>query len=235
MSDATRPIPGRFDLGFFGAITASLSHEINNVLAIINELSGLMDDLLAVASQGGSLDPDRFKKTVERIANQVNRGKNHVRHLNRFAHTVDDARTQMDARELFEHIVVVCQRFATLRKVTMNSEQPEQPVPLQGSPFDLQHVIYRGIDVALRSSAQDTSFTVRLEAANDGARVLFTGQDPVQDAQPVQDALLLLRKLSESSGGALEATLETGKPLELVLSLPGALRSLAFSADLSQE
>ena len=42
---------------FFGAITASLSHELNNVLATIKELSGLLEDLVhAVKPERGARD-----------------------------------------------------------------------------------------------------------------------------------------------------------------------------------
>ena len=34
------------EIGFMGKVTASLSHEIKNTLAIINESAGLMGDLL---------------------------------------------------------------------------------------------------------------------------------------------------------------------------------------------
>ncbi len=42
-------------LRFFGMINASISHEIKNVLAIISESAGLMEDLLLLAQKGGGL------------------------------------------------------------------------------------------------------------------------------------------------------------------------------------
>lgn len=48
MSEAKDLLLREKGFGFSGAITASLSHEINNVFAIINELSGLLEDFLLV-------------------------------------------------------------------------------------------------------------------------------------------------------------------------------------------
>jgi len=62
-------------LAFFGSITASFSHEINNIMAIIAELSGLMEDLLRVADLGHPPQLERFRRISERIGTQVNGGR----------------------------------------------------------------------------------------------------------------------------------------------------------------
>jgi len=52
-------IVGETGLQFYGKICASLSHEIKNALAIINEDAGLLNDFAALADQGRPLDPER--------------------------------------------------------------------------------------------------------------------------------------------------------------------------------
>lgn len=178
MSDSFESAAGPLSLRFSGAVAASLSHEINNVLAIINELSGLMGDFLLAAEKGRPLDPERLKSSVERIAKQIERGKGYVKLLNRFSHTVDDSRMSMDARESFEQVVSICQRFYTLKKVTLQSKVPDSPVVLEGSPFDLQHLIYRCLDAALMASAAGQTVEIRLEPDSQGARLVLAGQDP---------------------------------------------------------
>ncbi|NNG12708.1 MAG: sensor histidine kinase, partial [Halobacteria archaeon] len=37
------------ELRYFGKVTASISHELKNVLAILNEHTGLLQDLTAMA------------------------------------------------------------------------------------------------------------------------------------------------------------------------------------------
>ena len=48
-------------LQFFGRISASISHELKNVLAIINENAGLLEDLTSMADRGKPIDSARLK------------------------------------------------------------------------------------------------------------------------------------------------------------------------------
>ena len=50
------------DLAFFGMMGAEVSHEMRNVLSIISEYAGLLDDLLRLAEKGKALDHVRLKK-----------------------------------------------------------------------------------------------------------------------------------------------------------------------------
>ena len=55
---------------FFGKMSASISHEIKNALAIINENAGLLEDLTLLAEQGRPTDPERLKKLAGSIITQ---------------------------------------------------------------------------------------------------------------------------------------------------------------------
>jgi len=43
------------EIAFFGRITAGVTHELKNVLAIVNESSGLMQDLLALSKEAPAI------------------------------------------------------------------------------------------------------------------------------------------------------------------------------------
>jgi len=60
-------INGENALKFFGKMTASISHELKNVLAIINENAGLLEDLCAMAEKGRPVDPVRIKPCPEKL------------------------------------------------------------------------------------------------------------------------------------------------------------------------
>ena len=51
-------MPQNDDLLFFGRIGASVSHELKNVLAVMNEQAGLLGDLACMAARGMPLDPE---------------------------------------------------------------------------------------------------------------------------------------------------------------------------------
>ena len=77
-------------LQFFGKMSASISHEMKNVMAIINENAGLLEDLTVMAEKGMPIDPERLKTQASRIMKQIRRGDDIIKGMNRFAHSVDE-------------------------------------------------------------------------------------------------------------------------------------------------
>ena len=84
-------------------MTASATHEVRNVLAIIKESAGLVDDLVQVQGSHGRLDPEKIRGALDRINAQVRRGADLLTHLNRLAHTLDEdiSRVEMN-QEVFD-------------------------------------------------------------------------------------------------------------------------------------
>ena len=115
---------GRFfanQLRFGGAVGASLSHEINNVLAIVGELNGLLEDLYAFRKKDEAIDPTKLKSVTDRIASEIQRGKHFVKQLNTFAHSVDTPEQEMDLAEVLRRVMNLSARLARLRKVTFTT------------------------------------------------------------------------------------------------------------------
>jgi signal transduction histidine kinase len=221
-SNTTRLRVGGFE--FFGAITASLSHELNNVLATVNELGGLLGDLVAAAERGRPLDPARLKRALDRIPVQIKRGEGHVRQLNRFAHSVDHDHTGIELKPCIEELVGLCERFARLRKVSLEGCFPEHDVSLEASPFLLMHLIYRSIDFVLAGAPAGSTVRLGFEPLDQGARVTVSG-----DGEPVElDAVIrrgtMVQALAEAQGGAAQLVAEAGRPAQVILELPRRLK-----------
>ena len=72
-------------------MSASISHEIKNALAIINESAGLLEDFSLLAEKGRPIDPERLKLLAQSVLKQVQRADGLVKKMNRFAHSADDA------------------------------------------------------------------------------------------------------------------------------------------------
>jgi hypothetical protein len=120
-----------------------------------------------------------------------------------------------------------------LKKMTLTHSRPEAKIPMEGSPFDLQHVLYRCLDAALCASDQGAELAVELDASDGGARVTLSGQKAKDAGEELASRLTLARQLVEGVGGKLDSAADPGKPLSLVATLPASLRSL--SAGLEQE
>ena len=230
MNDAKERLLREKGFGFFGAITASLSHEMNNVFAIINELSGLLDDFLHAAEQDAPLNVERLRGTTQRIAAQVERGHEYVKRLNRFAHTVDGKQTTVGLNETVETTTNLCRRFGKLLRVELETSLPETSPIIEGSAFDVQHVIFRGIDIVLNASRQGDVVRIDVEPQDDGARLIFTSPSAVESAVELESKRDFLTLLVAEMQGTVESVIQTGQPVRLVVSLPHSLRSLAVEA-----
>jgi C4-dicarboxylate-specific signal transduction histidine kinase len=179
---------------FFGKMSASISHEIKNALAIINENAGLLEDLTLLAEQGRPTDPERLKKLALSIMKQIQRADGLVKRMNRFAHSADEAEKTVDLGELLELITAIAQRLASQREARMELILPEEPVRTGTNPFLLENLIWLCLDHLLAEGHK----AIRLvpEEAADGARIRLLGQFafPVDSAaafpSPKEKALL---------------------------------------------
>ena len=57
----------RAGLSFFGAMTASISHEIKNRMAVINEQAGLLEDLVLMSKKGKALEAERLLQLAGKV------------------------------------------------------------------------------------------------------------------------------------------------------------------------
>jgi len=208
-------------IAFFGAITASLSHEINNVLAIVSELSGLLGDLVHGAAAGRPLDPERLSGIAKRVSDQVERGKRLVKRLNRFAHTVDQPFTTVNVGETMELITTLCRRFADLKKVTLETEFPAEELIIESSAFGLMQAVHLCIDLALEAGEEgsNTVTTGYNRAEDDGCTIFVTGTAEVPLDERAVARLAYLAVLLEDLGGTVVGTPQTD-PRRFVLHAP---------------
>src|SRR5680860_791484 len=87
-------------LKFFGTVSASISHEIKNRMAVINEQAGLLKDLVLLAGQGKEMNLERLMRLAESLKNQVVLTDGIIKNMNRFSHTVDNFRCSADLGEV---------------------------------------------------------------------------------------------------------------------------------------
>jgi hypothetical protein len=141
------------EIAFFGRITAGVTHEMQNVLAIIRESSGLMDDLLSLSQQTNFPYQERFKGVLSSIEGQVRRGIELSKRLNRFAHSPDMNWGRIDLNETAEQVVFLSQRFARLKYITLEARLSVQPVFITGSPVRLQLAFFTCLEACWTSLA----------------------------------------------------------------------------------
>jgi signal transduction histidine kinase len=137
------------DVAFFGKITAGITHEIKNVLAIIQESSGLMEDILEVTENGAFPRKDKFIKSLNRIRGQIQRGIDITSRLNRFAHSPDHCPASLDLNEITEQMVLLASRFARLKNVVLESSPSDPPLVIKSDPVSLEMALFESIEILL--------------------------------------------------------------------------------------
>lgn len=145
----------RKGIAFMGKITAGITHEMNNVLAIIRESGGLLEDIMAMKRDGEFEHKDKFSMTLSRIKDQTNRGMEINRHLNKFAHSMDAPVTSVILKEILEEAVSLNNRFARLKKIGLRiSDEVDPALSVNSDPFSLIMLLSNLIDELLGRSRE---------------------------------------------------------------------------------
>jgi hypothetical protein len=134
------------EVAFMGRITAGFTHEMKNVLAIIKESAGLMEDLLSLTPEGSFPQRARLFGVLTKILEQVRRGVDLSSRLNRFAHSSDEAVATVDLNAMAEQVAVLAERFARLKGVTLKAEPAAEKLLVSTSPVGLVMAVFCGLE-----------------------------------------------------------------------------------------
>jgi hypothetical protein len=146
---------------FMGRITAGVTHEMKNVLAIIRESAGLMEDLLTLTQDDSFAHREKFLRVLSNIKEQVNRGVDLTSALNGFAHTPDQPVATVDMNQLLDQLLLLCRRFAAFKKITLMTVAHKDPLPLSCDPIKTQMTILAGIDLMLDTAEAGSLVSVK--------------------------------------------------------------------------
>ena len=207
---------GESGFQFFGKISASISHEIKNALAIMNENAGLLEDYASMGEKGISIDLQRLKSLAGKIRNQVQRADEIVRNMNSFAHSVDRAENAIEMGELLALMTTLAHRFATMQGVNLELEPPQKSVIVTTNQFFLEHLIWLCLEFAMDKAGEEKIVGLILEKEGSAVRIRING---LKDLQPptINNFLTDAAKaLLEAIGAKVSA--DSGKG-ELVVSL----------------
>jgi signal transduction histidine kinase len=210
-------ILGETGLQFFGRITASISHEIRNVLAVLNENAGLLEDFVLMAEKGTPMDPERLKRLAGSMRKQVLRANGIVENMNRFAHAVDEKAKEIDLHETLSLFVALTQRFADMREVKLEPVYMEARMALQTNPFLLENLLWCLLDFAMDSTGKGKGLGIVADGDEGAVRIKFTGLEGLAERDAGSFPSEREKALLEALGA--ELSLEP-RERQLVLTLP---------------
>jgi signal transduction histidine kinase len=139
------------EIAFIGRITAGVTHEVNNVLASIREISGLLSDILSITSEESFTRKEKFEASIQKIQNQEKRGVKLINQLNKFAHLPDVSSTEVDLNELIEHLIFLTERFGRIKKIELHTQPSGQSVKVITNPFYLQMALFNCVEYFLKN------------------------------------------------------------------------------------
>ncbi len=160
-------------LQFFGRISASISHEIKNVLAIVNENAGLLEDLIFMADRGKPIDPARLKVMAEAVKKQVARADGIIKYMNRFAHSIDQTIATVNLNQTIELFIALTARFAAMRGVKVDLKLPAGPLTIPTAPFYLMNLLWLCLDFSMSASGDEKRVELVVETAQNSVRIRF--------------------------------------------------------------
>lgn len=166
---------GQAGLQFFGRMSASISHELKNALAIIKENSGLLNDYINMTAKGMSVAPERFEKIASRIEAQTRRADAIIRNLNQFAHSVDIPAKTVDLNEILELLVALHRRPAAMEQIELEPRPAESAVVVQTNPFLLLNALSLILTHAFHTVPVGGTMTIAVSLAQPEAEIGFDG------------------------------------------------------------
>lgn len=165
-------------LAFIGKLMAGLSHDFKNHLAIIKELSGLLEDLLLHEEQPQAKGSERYEKILSGIGERIAQAAEMCRFLSAFSHRMDQPLSSFSVADVLQEKIYLLERFARQKQVELIFSCDTGLPPIFNNPSLLQFAIFciawpallgleQGGRVIITAGQQDESveIVIQLEGA----------------------------------------------------------------------
>lgn len=160
---------------FFGSITASVTHEIQNVFAIIKETSGLMEDFLKMNQTSDLSDiENKLNTCLETIKKQAYRGVTYTSGLNSFAHTPDNIQSSINVAETIKKMIFIADRLFTQKGVDVSIIECNKSHSMITDPVLFQIIVFSCINCLIDTFQAPTAIILDLQTSDDQAVIKFS-------------------------------------------------------------
>ena len=208
---------------FFGRVTAAVTHELRNFLAIIRESSGLAEDLLAMTEDTGGRRSERLAATLATINHQITRGVDLLDHLNRLAHSPDQSVAPVFLNQQVAQATALADRSARQKNVTLHAEPRNPELASNTGPLALQMALAAVIDCFLQRLSSGGTITISVEVFDGAPAITLSCRGEVGSLPLALDGIsrspcwASLAELTDDLRGRIEAD-ESAARIRLILS-----------------
>ncbi len=200
---------------FIGKIIAGFTHEIKNYIAIINESTGLMGDMMKLGKLSET-DLPAYLDIIHSIEDHIDKTNLHFRYLNRFAHRMDTPTSSFRIDECVEELIALVTRFANQKRIRVIQDVGSEFPPLTSNPSLLQLVMFSYIDKGIMELDQGSSIRVRTSASDGGVSIRISREGNRTGGGIVPLPSHLIDAIVQELGGRIVEDTES----ETVLMLP---------------
>ena len=213
-------IRNNHDLAFFGKVNASISHELKNILAIISEAAGLLNDLTALAGRGKDVDLQMLRTCSDDIVAEIQRGFATIKQMNKFSHSVDDPFKSIDLIAVLALMIDLAGYLSFTGQVRF--DPPPQGVPaVLTCPFRLQNLLYQALVFAFESTGPEAEIQVAMQPESSGhVRIIFSGLGSKCERAFPSDQM---RRIADSISVAVQVN---GDSRQIEIVVPEAMEGL---------
>jgi hypothetical protein len=212
---------------FFGQVTASTTHEIQNVLAIIKENAGLMEDFILMSPNNSpgpnSSGPNssglmkNLIKGIEKIKEQAYRGVDLTSGLNAFAHTTDRVCAPVNIYEITKRLIFLAKRFFLQKGIQIVLKDCEKSPSIETDPILFQRVIWMCLECLKETLELKTNIFVRILSPDKRKGIEFYFDEPTLDKGDFNEKLFGTAKWTDLKKTCKETNL-TPEPMTQTLA-----------------
>jgi len=218
-----------------GRLGAGVAHEINNPLAIINEKSGLIKDLLAMEKDFPK--KDKLIKLIDSVINSVTRCSAITHRLLGFAKHIDIRQDTIDLYTLLNEVMSFLDKEASYRNIKISISVPPDFPTIISDRGQLQQVFLNIVNNAFDALEKGGLIMVVLQNKGDGTveiTISDTGPGiPEETLAHIFEPFFSTKKehgtglglsitygIVEKLGGQINVISEVGNGTSFILTLP---------------
>lgn len=230
-----------------GRMAASIAHEINNPLAIINEKAGLIKDLFTI-KQRYSMD-EKLQGLVDAILASVKRAGRITKRLLTFARNLEATVEKVDIEDVVHEVLSFVEKEAQMRDIRIDVDVSPDTEVIQSDRGKLQQIFLNIINNAFAAVDDGGHLNINVHPSPGGGVTLLFGDDgcgiPEEDLQRVFEpffstktgqggtglGLSITYNLVHEIGGEIKVTSELQKGTIFHIHLPLTIPSMKGQGD----
>jgi signal transduction histidine kinase len=203
---------------FMGKIMASISHELNNTVAIIKEYNGLLEDSLLDVQRGNPIDDKKVERVSKKIASQTEKGTGIIKRFNRFAHSLDYPITNVVVKELLEAIMALSRRLTEIKGIYLKIDTVDESLSIKTNPLLFQQAIFICFELFMADTGANSQIVVSAGKTGNNLTIEVSGTK-IADDNLIETEKQTLEIVMKHLNGAFEKKIESNDRQSIALTM----------------